>query len=219
MTDGVEGLVTLRLICQSHSQYVVPNKSLFQHHAASTCWEYDWTELIIRVWTCLITVQQSKNRAWEAKTCHFRRHKHDIMALGATPGSNSIYPDRFKLWPATKHEDKQSLFSPKARILMQLMNVIWACREFGSWSLKKWKQQIRASGVCFDFVCLSFCFSRSQAFLSADRPQLSVTWQSHLGSCRYVKQVTYEWKQNLAASQLQTDPDAVIHNMTTLMTG
>lgn len=145
----------------------------------------------------LITVQHNQTRAWQAKTCHFRRQKHDIMMPEATLGSNSIYWNVFKLWLATKHKNNQSLFSPKAQILGSLSMSSEPAEHLAR---EAEYQKVKAAHSCFKslfpFCLFVFCFSRSQAFLSAGKLQRPVTWPSHLGSSRHVIQVTYDWNQN-----------------------
>lgn len=54
---------------------------------------YDWIELILNLLSLNVTEHDQthkKAEAEQAKICHFRRHKHDIMMPKATLGYNSI---------------------------------------------------------------------------------------------------------------------------------
>lgn len=156
----------------------------------------------------LITVQHNQPGPERPKMCHFRRQKHDIMMPKATPGSNSIYWNVSKRWLATKHKSGQSLFSPKAHILWSL----WMSFEPAEHLAHEAEyQNVKAAHSCFkslfSFCLFVFCFSRSPAFLSADKLQLSVTWLSHLGSC-YTSHLRL--KPELTRQQVRLNPDAVI---------
>lgn len=119
----------------------------------------------------------------EAKTCHFRRHKHDIMMPKATLGSSSISWNVFKLWLSPRHAKKQSLFSHKkhtfcgAQECHSSLQNIWLIK----WNIKKWKQRVRALNVCFHFCLFVFCVFFPGVRHSWALTKLSVTWLKSSG--------------------------------------
>lgn len=148
----------------------------------------------------LMTVQHNRTRASEAKMCHFRKQKHDIMMPKATLGSNSIYWNVFKFWQATKHKKN---FCGAFECHLSLQNI---------WLMGL---NIQKAHSCFKslvpFCLFVFCFSRSQAFLSADKApsHLTVLWV-HVDML-YKSPMT-ETRSNAAATSVRLNLDAVIQD-------
>lgn len=173
----------------------------------------NWTNYHSSVLMWLITVQHNQSRAWEAKMCHFRRQKHDIMMPKATLGSNSIYWNVFKLWLATKHKNDQSLFSPKAHISWSLL---YECHLKSAEHLahKAKYQKVKAARSCFkslfSFYLFVFCFFPGVRHSWA-LTKLSVTWLKSSGfmSTCYTSHL---WLKAELTAALRLNPDAVIQD-------
>lgn len=71
----------------------------------------------------LNVVQHNQTKAREARMCHFRRQKHDIIMPKATLGSNLIYRNVIKFGLAAKHKNEQFVLS-KCTDCVWLMTVI-----------------------------------------------------------------------------------------------